>query len=231
MNVKKNFENLKIMISDIHAGYLYTKENYLILRQSYESSSIITHQNNQKTIAVARRIQESLYKCVVTDLHGWLLDGSNKSASIKRAIKDLESKSLLEHIEQLYSSPPKTIKLHQLSETTDWKTKYSNSRKNEFPKIIEKINNSWNALSGSEESRKLRLLRNKSIAHKDFQNNQLYDFSSEDHSLEDIETILKQADILLENLEKIINKTTLIPIEWASEYANEFWCSLKSQKN
>ena len=231
MNIKENFEKLKYMISDIHLGYSYAKENYLILRQSYESSSTVTRQNNQKIIVVARKIQESLYKSVITDLHGWLLDRSEHSASIGKAIEYLEKNSLLEHVAQQYSNPPKIIKLHQLSETTDWKIKYSNSRKDEFQKTIEEIKDIWGNLSNSEESRKLRLLRNKSIAHKDFKSNQLYDFSSENHSLKDIETIIKQADILIENLDKIINKTTLVPIGNISEYANEFWRSLKSKKN
>lgn len=229
MNFDVDFPRCQMMLNEVISGYFSVSQRVSMLRESINSSKNIQKNNSFLVCSGVKCIQDTLYFSSVTDIRAWFIDSDKKTASLHNLVQKLENEQFRLYLETWYSRPPGTIRLDGDSSTSYWHESYIKEKKEEFKSLRKDIIEAYDTFIQSDITKRVATLRDKSVAHKEFKNNRLYDVLENGHQLSDAEDTLEMLGKLIFDLNKLINKSTYI--NNASDFnkvSEQFWPALQS---
>lgn len=229
MNFDVDLPKCKKMLSEVVSGYFSVYQRVSMLRESINSSKNIQENNSFLVCSGVKCIQDTLYFSSITDIRAWFIDSDKKTASLHNLVQKLKNEQFSQYLEIWYSKPPSTIRLDGDSSTNYWHESYTKEKKEEFKSLRKYILGEYDSFIQSEITKRVATLRDKSVAHKEFKSNRLYDVLENGHQLSDAEDSLKMLDKLIFDLNKLINKSTYInkPSDF-DKVSEQFWPALQS---
>ena len=228
MNFKENFPTTQNMLNEICSGYFSIWRQVLMLKESTQNSEDIKKLNNNNVCLGVKCIQEALLFSTITAINSWFIDKSKQTASLHHVISKLQDDKFSSNLENWYSKAPKTIKLGS-NDTSFWHESFIEEKRLEFKSKRQNILDKYEYFVSSDVYIRVRDLRRKYVAHKDFKSNQLYNIEQFGHKISDSEAILNLLDEFIFTLNQLINKSTYL--EGAKDFesvSREFWTTFTS---
>ena len=224
MNFKDNLPTTQKILNEVCCGYFSVWQKILMLKESIESSENIKKTNTNTVCLGVKCIQEALFLSTITTVNSWFIDESNQIASLSKVILKLKDDTFSSKLENWYSQLPTTVKLNDV-DTSFMVQELTEKRKLEFKTKKEDILNKYDFFTSSDVYKRVRELRCKYVAHKDFRNNQLYNVEIFGHQISDSEKCLDLISEFIFTLNQIINKSTYLDDEVRSfeSVSKEFW--------
>ncbi|WP_077339107.1 hypothetical protein [Pseudocolwellia agarivorans] len=228
MNFKQNFPTTQNMLNEICCGYFSVWRQVLMLKESTKNSDDIKELNSNTVCLGVKCIQEALLFSTITAINSWFIDQYKQTASLHHVISKLKDDTFSSYLENWYSKPPKTIKLNTI-DTSSWYEPFIEEKKVEFKNKRKDVLYKYECFISSDVYKRVRDLRRKYVAHKDFKNGQLYNVEHHSHQISDSETILNTIEEFIFTLNQLMNKSAYLDDSKSFEsVSREFWSTFTS---
>jgi hypothetical protein len=231
MNFKIDFPKSQSMLNEIICGYFSVWRQVSILRESVNKAQNIQESNNKAVCEGVKCIQETLFYGSVTAISAWFIDTDKQTASLHHVISKLKDEHFSKKLEAWYSKPPETITINRgnSEEPKFWHKSFTEERKVEFQSKKKDILEKYDLFYNSDVKGRVYTLRNKYVAHKDFNKSKLHDVDAYGHQLSDSESVLKLLGEFIFDLNNLFNKSTFLDHPSNFDRAcEEFWNALES---
>ncbi|MBU3823224.1 MAG: hypothetical protein H9917_00145 [Candidatus Oceanisphaera merdipullorum] len=229
MNFDVDFPKSQDMLNEIICGYFSLWRRVSMLRESIKNSEHIHDSNNNLVCLGVKCIQETLYYSSVSDIRAWFIDSDKKVASLYHLLAKLNDAHFSNKLKAWYSTPPSTVILAGSEEPKSWHKSFSEKKREEFQSQKNEILVKHQKFLESEEIKRIAILRDKYVAHKEFKNGKLYEALEYDHKISDVESVLKLIDGFIFDLNYLFNKSTYIDQSINFDrVGEEYWSALKS---
>jgi hypothetical protein len=219
---KEQLPKFKKQVDAAIIGYLN-----LLKRKELLSTSIDFHESLTSLEPVIQRsilvIQDTIYTSLIVEAHAWLFDKSSNLSLHKLLNLLVDGNFKSKHLLEEYVKPPETIVLS--GQGGGWHDQFIEERKLEFNQSFSDCVTCINELLSSDLVGRVKLLRDKLIAHKDGD----YDVIGNKHEIQDVFSLLSHMKAILVSLNKLLQRISY-PIseseKSAKESAERFWNQL-----
>ena len=206
----------------------YTKTYYKVhmLHESIKANNIIS-QNNDAIRMSVRLLQDTLYSSAIIDLNTLFMDKDKDTISLEQIISKLKRPDFKAYILMHYIKIPRLIPINGHKQSDYWYEEYKNKKTDEFEERLQKIFNSYKKLQETPLYERVKKIRSKRIAHRDFRN---YDIESNGHRFDEVEELLNFFKEILFEVNHILCKSTYILDDLETNYkkaSQQFWALLE----
>ena len=174
-----------------------------------------------------RLLQDTLYSSAIIDLNTLFMDKDKDTISLEQIISKLKQPDFKAYILKHYIKIPKLIPINGHKQFDYWHEEYKNKKTNEFGEGLQKLFNSYKNLQETSLYERVKKIRSKRIAHRDFQN---YDIESNGHRFDEVEELLNFFKEILFEVNHILCKNTYMLDDLETNYkkaSQQFWAALE----
>ncbi|HUH42214.1 MAG TPA: hypothetical protein VLZ29_03785 [Sulfurimonas sp.] len=232
---EEEFQKAQGILQESTNSYNHIFHKVSLLEESINYAKDIKKNNRNIVIFSVKLIQETLYFSAIIDIHAYFIDTHKSTISLHNVMEKLQRSDFKKFLCEQYSKHPKTIspetgELTQKS-LTNWEDSYHKEATIRFETIFENINKNNDNMKKSEVYGRIKILRDKFIAHKEFKDRELYDIASDKHQLGDAKNLLILIKDILFDLNKIFNRSEIEFEKGENQFieqSREFWRALNS---
>jgi hypothetical protein len=221
---KQQLPRFQKKIDSATIGYLNLLEPKELLSVSINLSNSLRSLSSPIRRSILT-LQHTLYASLMVDVHSWLFDPSKGSSNLSlynllEQLTDKDTKFNTKYLKSYYIAEPNVVKLNESASRCQ--SEFVSKRVANFDQdFLECIGNIEELLNSGQATR-IKLLRNKLLAHKDG----VYDVKANGHEIGDVFYLLGQMKVILLTLNRLFQRVSY-PIEESEQQAKSnadfFW--------
>lgn len=231
---ERDFNYYKELVHSVAQGYLGLTKRAALYERSLHYAKDMEQELSSTLRYSIKTIQDTLYSSLVVEIHAWLLDPNTKTSDNRHKTESKNTNILLNKItsdpdfikllKQEHIKRPPTIQLTATPLSDCHFDFFTKPLESEFQTRFEELKENYKDLKSSDLEKRLRILRNKELAHKDF----AFNMTEHGHRVDDVITATKQMRTIVLQLIFLFLRTNYEELieeeeQKAQNQADTFW--------